>query len=81
MSFTHFGLLSVISACSSYYNRPDGTSSKTSASGVRDIVLQIPSRSNLSHVANGSPPLQSRCVGPGAKLRSCTAHSWHPKWY
>jgi len=48
--------------------RSDGTSDKKSASIAGGM-----SRSNLSHVANDSSPLQPWCVGPGAK-----PSSWAP---
>jgi len=37
---------------------------------VREVWFQIPSRSNLLHVANETPSLQPWCVGSGAKPRS-----------
>jgi len=48
--------------------RPDGVSSKTFASGARGQGVQIPNRSNLPHVTNGSPPLQP-CVWSLAQSR------------
>jgi len=41
--------------------------------------VQTPSRSNLSHVANNSPPLQPQNLGLGAKPRRWALYSWHPK--
>jgi len=44
--------------------------------------VQIPSRSNLLHVAHDSPPLQPWLCGPWRKAAEMgTAHSWHPKGY
>jgi len=49
---------------------------------IREVWVQLPSRTNLSHVANDSPPLLPWWCRPWRKtVELGTAHSRHPKGY